>query len=123
MLRHSIFCHHRLCHTSSLFDILGGASGNVIKNQFLCHSAAQIYYNFLKHPALGVKHLFTLRKRHGIACSTHACRNDRHRIYGSYIRQHMKQNRMACFMVCRNPFLFICNNTAPFFRTNPNLDK
>ena len=44
-------------------------------------------------------------------------------MHRSHIRQHMEQNRMACFVISGNPFLFIRDHPAFFLCSDPHLYK
>ena len=122
-IRHTILGHHRPCRPGCRLNILSRPGGNIIKNKLLGHTSAKSNRNILNHTAFCIKHLILFRQRHCISGSSDTCRYDRYGVNRSHIRKHMEQNRMSGFMIGRNPFLFVGNDTTLFLSSNTHFNK
>ena len=123
VLRHTVLRNHGTRGSRRLFDILGCARCDIVEDQLLCHTAAEAYGDVLHHFASRLEHIIVLRLRHRVARCARTCRDNGDRIDRLHIRQHMEQDRMACLMVCGDPFFFIRNDFTALLRTDAHFDE
>ena len=111
-VRHTILSHHGMGRACGPFDVIGGAGGDISKDNLLRYPSPQQDCDILQHLLTCVEHLIILRERHCIASRPHSCGNDGDGIYRSHIREQMKENRMTRLMVSRNLLLFVRDQFA-----------
>ena len=123
IIRHSVTGYHTAGCLGGFLNITGCSGGNISEDDLLCDTSAQRYHNILEHTALGGEHLILFRQRHGVTGCPYAGRNNGYAVDRSHIGQYMEQDRMTCFVICRDLLLLVGNNTALLLRTDSYFDK
>ena len=120
---HAVARHHLTGDIGGLFDVLGSAGRNIIKDKFLCDPAAQADHDLLQHTAAGVIHLVAVGQGHGITARSVSGGDHGNGIDITDIRQFMEENGMACLVISCNAFFLLGNHMALFLRADADLDK
>ena len=112
MIRHSVTGYHTAGCLGGFLNITGCSGGNISEDDLLRNTSSQRYHDILEHTALGGEHLILFRQGHGITGGSHTGRNNGYGVDRSHIRQHMEQDRMTGFVICRDLLLLVGNNTS-----------
>src|SRR5579872_2173179 len=108
---HAEFAHHAAGRIAGLLDVVAGAGGHLLEEDFLGGAAAHHNGQAGFEIVLGIRVLVVERQLHGDA-QRHSTRNDRNLVHGVGMIAHGGNQRVASLVISRDLLLFVAEQHA-----------
>ena len=117
---HAPLADHLAGHAGDAFDVVGGAGGDIVKNDFFRHAATQQHHQIIAQEGARITVAVFFRQLHGHAQGA-ATRNDRNLVYRIGTGQQAGSQGVTAFVVGGDALFFLGEDKTAAFAAHENL--